>query len=156
MPTIRGRNQLDAASGTSPRRAKTKPNFAVSAAILMSAGSVMVAPTPTAGPLTATITGLREAAMRSETIPPPSRRTPAIVPPACGSSPRPANVARPPARSAPAQKPRPAPVSRTTRTPLSASARSKAATSSPAIVAVKALSRSGRCSVIVAVPPATS
>ena len=42
----------------------------------------MVAPTPTAGPLTATITGLREAAMRSETMPPPSRRTPAIVPPA--------------------------------------------------------------------------
>ena len=33
----------------------------------------MVAPTPTAGPLTATITGLREAAMRSEMIPPPSR-----------------------------------------------------------------------------------
>ena len=46
MPTSRGRNQLDAASGTIPRRAKTKPNRAVSAARRKSIGSVIVAPIP--------------------------------------------------------------------------------------------------------------
>ena len=64
MPTTRGRNQLEAASMTRPRRENTKPNFAVSAASLMSIGSVIVTPTPTAGPLMAAITGLSEAATR--------------------------------------------------------------------------------------------
>ena len=41
-----------------PRRAKTKPNLAVSAARRMSIGSVIVTPTPTAGPLMAAMTGL--------------------------------------------------------------------------------------------------
>jgi len=41
-----------------PRRAKTKPIFTVSAASRISIGSVIVAPTPTAGPLMAAITGL--------------------------------------------------------------------------------------------------
>ena len=40
-----------------PRRAKTKPMRASSAARRMSIGSVIVAPTPTAGPLIAAITG---------------------------------------------------------------------------------------------------
>ena len=57
MPTTRGRNQLLQASGTIPRRAKTKPNLAFSLAIRTSMGSVMVTPTPTAGPLIAAITG---------------------------------------------------------------------------------------------------
>ena len=60
MPTTRGRNQLEAASGTMPRRANTKPMRASSAARRMSIGSVIVAPTPTAGPLIAAITGLVE------------------------------------------------------------------------------------------------
>ena len=57
MPTTRGRNQLDAASGTMPRRANTNPIRADSEASRMSIGSVMVTPTPTAGPLMAAITG---------------------------------------------------------------------------------------------------
>ena len=60
MPTIRGRNQLEHASGTMPRRAKTKPMRASSAASRRSMGSVIVIPTPTAGPLRAAITGLAE------------------------------------------------------------------------------------------------
>ena len=39
---------------------KTKPIFAPSAAMRMSIGSVIVMPTPTAGPLIAAITGLSE------------------------------------------------------------------------------------------------
>ena len=55
MPTKRGRNQLEAASGTKPLLAKTKPNLASSLASLMSIGKVIVTPTPTAGPLIAAI-----------------------------------------------------------------------------------------------------
>lgn len=73
IPTSRGRNQLEAASGTIPRRANTNPNRAAVEASRMSAGSVMVTPTPTAGPLTATMTGLSDSKIRSETWPPRSR-----------------------------------------------------------------------------------
>ena len=41
-----------------PRRVKTKPIFAPSTASRTSIGSVIVIPTPTAGPLMAAITGL--------------------------------------------------------------------------------------------------
>ena len=58
MPTTLGRNQLEHASGTSPRRAKTKPMRAAVDARRTSMASVMVIPTPTAGPLIAAITGL--------------------------------------------------------------------------------------------------
>jgi hypothetical protein len=74
MPTARGRNQLLAASGTSPRRANTKPKRAVVDAMRTSIGSVMVTPTPTAGPLMAAITGFFDSKMRSVTSPPPSRK----------------------------------------------------------------------------------
>ena len=57
MPTARGRNQLLHASGTMPRRAKTKPIRAVVEAMRTSIGSVIVMPTPTAGPLMAAMTG---------------------------------------------------------------------------------------------------
>ena len=73
MPTSRGRNQLLHASGTTPRRAKTKPIFAALEARRMSMASVSVAPKPTAGPLMAAITGFFISKMRSETRPPPSR-----------------------------------------------------------------------------------
>ena len=66
------------------------------------------------------------------------------------------NVSPPEERSAPAQKPRPAPVTITARTPSSTSAVSKASISSVRIVGVKALSFSGRSSVIVATWSATS
>ena len=56
-----------------PRRANTKPNFAALEAMRMSIGRVMVTPTPTAGPLTAAMTGFFDSKMRSETRPPPSR-----------------------------------------------------------------------------------
>src|SRR6202043_4017084 len=55
IPTILGRNHDEAASVTIPRRANTNPNFAVSAHRRTSIGSVIVTPTPTAGPLIAPI-----------------------------------------------------------------------------------------------------
>ena len=73
MPTTRGRNQLEQASGVMPRRAKTKPKRASLDAMRISMGSSMVAPTPTAGPLMAAITGFIDSKMRSDTRPPPSR-----------------------------------------------------------------------------------
>ena len=67
MPTILGRNQLEHASGTIPRRTKTKPKRASSAARRTSIGSVIVTPTPTAAPLIAAITGFVESKIRSDT-----------------------------------------------------------------------------------------
>jgi hypothetical protein len=58
MPTIRGRNQEEQASGTMPSRPNTKPMRAVSEASRTSIGRVMVAPMPTAAPFTAPMTGL--------------------------------------------------------------------------------------------------
>ena len=75
-PTSRGRNQDEAASGVMPRRAKTKPKRASVEARRMSMASCMVTPTPTAGPFTAAITGLRLSKMRKVSRPPPSRCTP--------------------------------------------------------------------------------
>ena len=49
-----------AASGTTPRRANTKPIRAAVEAMRISIGRVMVMPNPTAGPLMAAITGLCE------------------------------------------------------------------------------------------------
>ena len=80
MPTTRGRNQLEHASGTMPRRVKTKPMRASSEASRTSIGSVIVAPTPTAGPLIAAITGLVESKMRSVSSPPLSRGTASVTP----------------------------------------------------------------------------
>ena len=61
MPTIRGRNQVEQASGTTPIFPNTKPIRAFSEAIRTSIGRVMVAPIPTAGPLIAAMTGLAHA-----------------------------------------------------------------------------------------------
>ena len=119
MPTRRGRNHDEHASGTMPRRANTNPILAVSLARRMSIGSVIVMPTPTAGPLIAAITGLVHSKIRSDTMPPPSRGTPDVgllVAPALRRTSSP-----PLDRSAPAQNPRPAPVTITTRTSSSAS-----------------------------------
>ena len=58
MPTTRGRNHVEHASGTRPRRVNTNPNLAVSAAMRTSVGKVMVTPTPAAEPLIAEMTGL--------------------------------------------------------------------------------------------------
>ena len=73
MPTSRGKNQLDAASGTIPRRAKTKPKRAVSLARRKSIGSCMVAPMPTAAPLIAPMTGFLHWKIRKVSRPPESR-----------------------------------------------------------------------------------
>ena len=70
---MRGKNQLDAASGTIPRWEKTKPKRALSEAMRISIASCMVTPMPTAGPFTAAITGFKHLKMRSVTCPPPSR-----------------------------------------------------------------------------------
>ena len=126
---------------------------AVVAQIRMSIGRVSVMPKPTAGPLIAAITGFFMSKIRSVTVPPPSRCSSAEAarPRATAS-----NVAPPAPRSAPAQNARPAPVTITARTPSSSSARSHASLSSPSIVDVTALSRSGRFSVTVPTPSATS
>ena len=76
MPTIRGRNHVEAASGTMPSRPKTKPIRALVEAIRMSIASVIVAPMPTAGPLIAAITGLGSSWIASVTLPPVSRTPP--------------------------------------------------------------------------------
>src|SRR6476620_11596767 len=55
MPTMRGRNQLEAASGTMPRWENTKPKRAFSDAMRISIASCMVTPMPTAGPFTAAV-----------------------------------------------------------------------------------------------------
>ena len=72
MPTKRGRNQLEAASGTKPLLAKTKPNLASSLASLISIGKVIVTPTPTAGPLIAAMIGFGQSNMDKVVLPPPS------------------------------------------------------------------------------------
>ena len=51
IPTIFGRNQLEQASGAIPLLANGKLKLALVEAILISAASCSVAPTPTAGPL---------------------------------------------------------------------------------------------------------
>jgi hypothetical protein len=116
-----------------------------------SIGRVIVIPTPTAGPLIAAMTGFSESKTRSVNWPPPSRGTS----PSASRS-RQSNVSPPRSRSAPAQNARPAPVTTTARTSSSASARSSASMSSRCIVGVQAFSRSGRSSVIVRTPSATS
>ena len=62
-----------------PRRANTKPMRASSAARRTSIGSVIVAPTPTAGPLIAAITGFVDSKIRSVSSPPLSRLAPATL-----------------------------------------------------------------------------
>ena len=129
-----------------PRFANTKPMRAALEAMRISIGKVIVMPTPTAGPLIAAITGFFDSKMRKATCPPPSRCSSMV----CGRAPWLASkVPLPADRSAPAQKARPAPVTMITRTPSSASARSKASISSRIMRAVKALSLSGRCRVSV-------
>ena len=150
MPTTRGRNQLDAASGTMPRREKTNPKRADVLATRTSIGNVIVTPTPTAAPLMAPITGFCDRKMRSVSMPPPSRGTrPAL----CAAVSVWSNDDSPPDRSAPAQNARPSPVTMTARTESSASAMSKAEIISRIIVSVKALSFSGRDNVNVAMLP---
>ena len=141
------------ASGTTPRRAKTKPIRAAEDAMRMSIGRVKVMPNPTAGPLIAAITGFFMSKIRRVTVPPPSRCSSAVAarPRAAAS-----NVAPPASRSAPAQNARPAPVTMTARTPSSASARSHASPSSRSMVVVTALRRSGRFKVTVQTPSCTS
>ena len=97
----------------------------------MSIGSVIVTPTPTAAPLTAAITGLRDATIRSDNEPA------AVAGDAVDDTRSPPRAwpgrrenGAPPPRSAPAQNAAPAPVTMTARTPSSASAASNAATSS--------------------------
>ena len=78
----------DAASGFSPRRAKTKPYRASVEASRMSIASCMVTPTPTAAPLQAEITGFRLSKIRRVSRPPPSRGTSPCIRIACSSGER--------------------------------------------------------------------
>jgi hypothetical protein len=118
--------------------------------------SVIVRPTPTAGPLIAAITGLCESKMRRVTRPPPSPLYGEPLSSACILRSCSLQVSAPRPRSAPAQNARPAPVTMTHLISSSASERSNASISSCAISEVKALSWSGRCSVMVRIPSATA
>ena len=153
MPTNRGKNHDEHASGTMPRFAKTKPNFAFVLAKRISIGNVIVAPTPTAAPLMAAMTGFFNSKMRSETSPPPSRTTPPL---SVMSLPPFSNVLPPLDKSAPAQKARPLPVMTRARMSSFPSTSSNATLRSRTIWLVKALSASGRCNVMVAIPSETS
>ena len=72
MPTILGRNQLAHPSGTIPLLANTKPNLDFFTAMRISAANCIVAPTPTASPLHAAITGFKELYIFNVNIPPAS------------------------------------------------------------------------------------
>ncbi len=122
---MRGRNQLEVASGTMPNRPKTKPILAVVEARRRSMASVIVAPMPTAAPLIAAITGLGRACTARVTRPPVSRtpswkgasvrcsRRLSGVGSALSSRP---NTLPSAERSIPAQNAVPAPVTTTART----------------------------------------
>ena len=144
---------------------KTKPTLALVETRRMSMAQVMVAPTPTAAPLIAAMTGFLHSKIASDTKP-PSSRTPCKI---CSSSPRSLTSSkvgcwlssRPNTlpsmdRSIPAQKARPAPVTTTAPTASSSLARLKASTSSRAISRVKEFSCSGRFRVNVRMPSDTA
>ncbi len=139
------------ASGTTPRRANTKPMRAAVDAMRMSMGNVMVMPKPTAGPLMAAISGFFMSKIRKVTRPPPSSCSPGTSPRATRSK-----VRAPPERSAPAQNARPAPVTISTRIASSPSAWSRTARSSSSMSELRAFSLSGRARVTVPTPSATS
>ena len=82
MPTMRGRNQVAHDSGTMPRRVNGRAKRLPSAPMRTSIGRTIVTPIPTAVPLIAAITGLREPKIRSASSPPTSR-----VPPRSGLKP---------------------------------------------------------------------
>ena len=155
MPTRRGSVHVLSASGTTPRRTKTKPIRALSAAIRMSHCIGSVAPTPTAAPLMAAMIGFRTSHAAT------ARRgfrhgSSAGAARSYSVSAARSKDAPPRARSAPAQNPLPAPVTTMARTASSASQRAKASCSSRPMVGVYAFSRSGRFRVITATPSATS
>ena len=116
-PTKRGRNQLAAPSKTMPRRAKGKAYFALLDPIRISIGQSIVAPIPTAAPLTAAIIGVSHSKTARFKMPPASRIIPSCV---TGTLSTP-ELPKPSLISAPAQKARPAPVKTITRTDGSAS-----------------------------------
>ena len=70
---------VDAPSGAIPRRVNTNPNRALSEARRMSAANNIVAPIPTAGPLTAAMTGFVQSNNRSVIRPQPSRGAGALA-----------------------------------------------------------------------------
>src|SRR5260370_24410170 len=117
----------------------------------MSQARAMLAPAPAATPLTAHTTGFSKRRRRrtSGLYQVSSALPPSTLPPAAMTAAR-------SARSCPAQKPRPAPVSSTARIVASPSTASNAAASARCSSVVKALSLSGRLSVIVATPSARS
>ena len=113
-----------------PSFAKVTPSVAPSAASRMSQGSDIVTPTPIAGPLIATITGLgKRARSRAKPFtkcssPSGTRSSPCAMRAACSFM----NL-----RSTPAQKARPAPLRITARIASSSRAAPKACTSSSPI-----------------------
>ncbi len=113
----------------------------------MSIGSVIVTPTPTAGPLKAAISGFLQSYKARLTLPPESVSSPGLVSSnACSNR---ANDSAPLDKSAPAKKARPAPVKMIARTWSSWSARAIASSSSRCMIVLNAFSLSGRLSVMV-------
>src|SRR5210317_2387060 len=128
IPIILGRNQLLHASGTIPLLLNTNPNLASSDAILMSPGSCMDAPIPTAAPLQAKTIGFKNLYILKVRIPPESLLKSLSV--TAKLSKDGLNVSSPLLRSAPAQNALPAPEMITAFKLSSASIMSKALISS--------------------------
>ena len=148
-PTVCGRNQVPPRSGISEMRTKAWSKRAERAASTISQASARLAPPPAATPFTAATIGLGRARMaRIIGLKRRSMAAPRSGWPAASGSPGP-----PPARSAPAQKPRPMPVSRTARISLSSRARPSSWFIASIRPGLMALSRCGRFSMRVRTPP---
>jgi hypothetical protein len=133
---------------------KSMPKRAFSEATMVSKGSTMVMPIPTAAPLTAATSGFERRASATQSRPLGSPPEPsAVFSPGSTPSMRLWKVS---SMSAPAQKPRPAPVMTTAPMAGSAFAVSKASACSTLICGVHAFSFSGRFRVITATSPRVS
>ena len=141
-PTKFGTSQLAPTSGIMPNwGAKTRRNLALSAASTKSLDSARPTPPPAATPLIAVITGLGlSTTARTSGLKPISIElaviSPGVMPFSLGQL--------PPARSAPAQKPRPLPVSTMARTLSSSAALLNASISAKTISLFRLFKTSGR------------
>ncbi len=137
-------------SGCRPILVNTWPIWALSAAILRSHPRARLAPPPAATPLRDAITGCGASRMMADTPRMPSTRRRPVA-----SSNRSISWRSSPT-SAPAQKARPAPVRTMARTAEEPATMPSASFSSCTISTVKALSLSGRFSVMVPTAPSMS
>ena len=146
-PTSRERRWVPPKPGISPRPVSGSPNLALSLAYRKVQAMANSHPPPRANPLTAAMTGLPRFSIRFiRPCPRVARRSLSV-----------AFMAAISPMSAPATKAfSPAPVKITTRTDSSAPKSAKQASNSPIVAPLRAFILSGRLTVTVAMPSATS